>query len=684
MVQRSELYQYYRFYMAELWRVESRMAGNERWHRGNLWLLIVGILLSLLVSGAYYRELKKSSQKDIQNISTIYASRTENVINRIFHKTDVLAAVVKLENGQITKEIFDDIAQLVYEKDSGIRGIQYMPGAVVTFSYPLEGNEAVMGKNFLEIPERRQDALLAIDTKQIALSGPYHLIQGGLGVVARNPIFLKDDAGREYFWGFSAIVLDLPEAIQSADLQHMKNDDYDYQLFCINENGEQLLIEGNPNLDVQSAVCSNIRVPHHVWTLAVSPIHPWRDAAKAAASLLVGILLSLVLWQRYCLMVQKEAAAKAKDVFFSDISHDMRTPLNAVLGFAALAQKPGLSMTDKDGYIGKIQTAASLLLDLINDTLTISKANLGKLQMHKSPICTEQLLSSIMDPIRVMAAQKHITVSVDTAGYKPAVISADLLTIQKIFLNLLNNAVKYTPDGGHIWVQLRIEQLGQGKLQAEVSIRDNGIGMHQAFLSHIYEPFAQEQRTGYKGTGTGLGMAIVKQMVDLLQGTISVESRVHEGTEFRVSLPLEEGESMPAAPVKSEADFARLAGRKILVCEDNALNQEIICELLKEQGLLVDTAENGQLGVEAFSSSSIGEYDAILMDIRMPVMDGYEAVRRIRRLSRNDAKSVPVLALTADAFDDDVEKCLQAGMNGCLTKPVDMRKIMETLGQVIP
>ena len=221
-------------------------------------------------------------------------------------------------------------------------------------------------------------------------------------------------------------------------------------------------------------------------------------------------------------------------------------------------------------------------------------------------------------------------------------------------------------------------------MQAEVSIRDNGIGMHQAFLSHIYEPFAQEQRTGYKGTGTGLGMAIVKQMVDLLQGTISVESRVHEGTEFRVSLPLEEGESMPAAPVKSEADFARLAGRKILVCEDNALNQEIICELLKEQGLLVDTAENGQLGVEAFSSSSIGEYDAILMDIRMPVMDGYEAVRRIRCLSRNDAKSVPVLALTADAFDDDVEKCLQAGMNGCLTKPVDMRKIMETLGQVIP
>ena len=653
------------------------------WHGRNLWLLMIGIGLSLLTSGIYYQELKEYSAKSIESISTVYAARTENRVNEIFHKTDVLAAMVKMQQGNITQDTFDTIAGLVYEKDSGIRGVQYMPGAVVTYSYPVEGNEAVMGKNFFEIPERLKDVWLAIHTKKIALSGPYHLLQGGLGVVARNPVFLKDAAGNEYFWGFSAIVLDLPQAIESVALDDLKNDDYDYQLFCINENNERLVIEGNPQLDVTGAVCSDIQVPNHVWTLAIRPGHPWMNEAKAFAFLLVGILLSVVFWQRYCLMLQKEAAARARDIFFTDISHDMRTPLYAVLGFAALAQKPGVPLEAKDTYIKKMEASALLLLDLINDTLTISKANLGKLQLHVVPVRVQSLVDSIMEPIRVMAAQKNIALSLELGGDRPEILLADPLSLQKIFLNLLNNAVKYTPDGGHIWVNIQIHRLPTGRLQIDAAIRDNGIGMQPEFLSRIYEPFAQERRDGYEGMGTGLGMAIVKQMVDLHQGSITVESKVNEGTIFRVRLLLAEGEAPSGDPQEPVRVDAGLSGSRILVCEDNALNREIICELLKEQGILVDIAENGRMGVEQFSASPPGTYQAILMDIRMPVMNGYDAVRAIRSLPRADAVSIPIFALTADAFDDDVEKCLQAGMNGCLTKPVDMRKIMETLAQAI-
>jgi sensor domain CHASE-containing protein len=231
--------------------------------RQGLWILIVGLLLSLGVAIFYFATLQQRAAQDIERVTSLYTERTENLINNIFHKTDVLAAVVKLQNGDISEDTFNSVAQLVYKPNSGIRGIQYMPGAVVTYSYPVAGNEGVIGKNFLEIPERRKDVMLAIDTKSTALSGPYNLLQGGLGVVARNPVFLTDEAGKEYFWGFSAIILDLPDALEEAGLGTLPESGYDFQLYCINENNERLVIEGNPDLDLSQAVYGAIQVPHH-------------------------------------------------------------------------------------------------------------------------------------------------------------------------------------------------------------------------------------------------------------------------------------------------------------------------------------------------------------------------------------------------------------------------------------
>ena len=649
-------------------------------------ILLLGIFLSIFLSLLYLYFLRQQEKTNIERIRTIYTERTENLINNVFHKTDVLATAVKLENGKISEENFQTLAKLVYQKNAGIRGIQYMPGAVVTYSYPLKGNEAVMGKNFLKIPERRKDVMLAINTRSIALSGPYKLIQGGLGVVARNPIFLKDASGKEYFWGFSAIILDLPDALDSAGLDHLSEEGYRFQLYCINENGERLVIAGDSGLDVSHAMLGTIQVPHHEWTLAIVSRNSWTNAAKAGILLVLCLLMSVVLWKLSCLLSQEREAVLAKDRFFSNISHDMRTPLNAILGFTTLAQAPDVSTAEKDEYLSKIESSGELLLDLVNDTLTISKANSGKLQLHPEPCSTEELGTVVLPAIAELAQRKGIQLIVDHAGYRRRTILVDRLNAEKIFLNLLTNAVKYTPSGGHIWASVRDVPADAQDPDFLFTIRDDGIGMSAEFLKHLYEPFTQENRQGYEANGTGLGLAIVRQLVDLMGGTIQITSEKDKGTLVTVQLHFPEAEPVAAAgqkPAVYPEDRELLKGKKLLLCEDNALNREIAIALLRSRGIETVTAENGKLGVQYFRDSEVNEFDAILMDLRMPVMGGLEAVRLIRSLKRPDAATIPIIAMTADVFDNDVRKCFEAGMNEYLAKPIIPEKLFGILTSVM-
>jgi signal transduction histidine kinase/ActR/RegA family two-component response regulator len=658
----------------------------NRTDRKTLWVLIVGILISALVSILYFSFLQRQEETNIRRIQTIYADRTENLINSVFHKTDVLAAAVKIENGDITEETFDTVAQLVYQKDSGIRGIQYMPGAVVTYSYPVEGNEAVIGKNFLEIPERRKDVMLAINTKSIALSGPYNLIQGGLGVVARNPVFLKDASGKERFWGFSAIILDLPAALTSAGLDHISEEGYAFQLYCVNENNERIVIAGNPGLNADRAVSGAIQVPHHEWTLAITSLRPWRNPAKALSVFCVCLLLTAILWRLAIAAAREREAVMAKDSFFSNISHDMRTPLNAMLGFASLAQAEGVSEAEKDAYIAKIGSAGELLLDLVNDTLTLSKASNGKIQLRPEPCSTEEMGDAILPAAAELAERKGVNFTADWSGHRKRTVLADRLNVEKIFLNLLTNAIKYTPAGGHVLASMSDEPADAKDPDLVFAVRDDGIGMSKEFLARSCEPFAQENRPGYEAGGTGLGLAIVKQLVDLMGGTIRMTSEKDKGTEVVVRFHFPETDAKEIRPRAAAARTAAgglLSGKRVLLCEDNALNREIAVALLKRKGMEVETAENGESGLRAFTDSAPGEYDAILMDLRMPLMDGLTAARTIRGLDRPDAKTVPILAMTADAFEDDVEKCLDAGMNGHIAKPVIPEKLYELLTEAI-
>jgi signal transduction histidine kinase len=386
--------------------------------------------------------------------------------------------------------------------------------------------------------------------------------------------------------------------------------------------------------------------------------------------------------------IQVEAMQKTAEEhnqFFANISHDMRTPLNAILGFSALAKKENRLEVVQD-YLHKIHTSGKLLLDLVNDTLTMSRLKSDKLQLKLEPAYFDEdnFFKPVLAAVQSLAKDKEITFTVDSTGVIERHILADKLILQKILLNLLTNAVKYTPRGGHVTVCFRNEQAADGGIDSVIAVQDDGIGISEAFQKKIFEPFAQEKRAGYENQGTGLGLAIVKQMVDLLGGTITVASAPAQGSTFTVRLRLHKVDEDLPAPAPTEnvpADLTILAGHKVLLCEDNALNREIANALLKDKGLEVSNAENGRLGVDMFAGQPAGTFSAILMDVRMPVLDGLAATKEIRELGKADSKTIPIIAMTADAFADDIQKCLDAGMNDHIAKPVDPEVLFATLAK---
>jgi len=377
-----------------------------------------------------------------------------------------------------------------------------------------------------------------------------------------------------------------------------------------------------------------------------------------------------------------EKNAEERNRFFSNISHDMRTPLNGIIGFADLAEKEAVSEKARD-YLAKIKLSGNLLLSLINDTLTISKMSSGKLVLKPEPVGTDDITRALTASIAPAAEKKGVSFLVDDAGLRRRTILADKLNLQKLFLNLLSNAVKFTPPGGHIRFTVRDDPAGAADPDIVATVEDDGIGMSEEYQAHLFEPFTQENRPGYEAVGTGLGLSIVRQLADLMGGTIEVRSEPDRGTTFTVRLHFPETAEAGAASAALPPDTAALRGKRVLLCEDNPLNREIACALLREKGMEPTAAENGGEGLRRFTASAAGQFSLILMDLRMPVMDGYETAAAIRALDRADAKTVPILAMTADAFEDDVQKCLSVGMNGHISKPVEPNSLYRAMLSVL-
>ena len=375
-------------------------------------------------------------------------------------------------------------------------------------------------------------------------------------------------------------------------------------------------------------------------------------------------------------------ANRAKSEFLSRMSHDIRTPLNGIIGFLEMESSGKASPELLQEKRRKVRVAADHLLSLINDVLNMSKLEDGKVEFAREAFDVQELAEETMAIMDIRAAEAGIRMERKGGLAKlpyPYVYGSPL-HIQQIFVNILSNAIKYNKPNGTVTVAVSCDHEESGKVFYTCSIVDTGIGMSPKFLEHLFDPFVQEKvdaRSVYHGTG--LGMSIVKSLVDQMGGTIEVQSKAGEGSEFVVTLPFDiaRKEDLPAAAEKTES--SSIEGVRILLAEDNDLNMEIATELLKEQGAIVTGVTNGAEAVVAFASHPQGTYDLILMDIMMPVLDGLEATKQIRTLNRPDAARIPIIALTANAFAEDSKKCKDAGMNAHLTKPINLEKMLRTI-----
>lgn len=377
---------------------------------------------------------------------------------------------------------------------------------------------------------------------------------------------------------------------------------------------------------------------------------------------------------------QAENANKTKTAFLSHMSHDIRTPMNGIIGMTGIAIK---NFDDKDRVLDclkKIDSSSEHLISLLNDILDMSRIESGKVAINHERMDIRDVVEHCALITESLLVHRKVELVREIAAFKNPILLGDELHLRQILINILSNAVKFTPDGGKIYFQVKEISEDDGKTVYHFEIEDTGIGMKPSFVKKIWESFSQENTGNCSHQkGTGLGMAITKKLVDLMNGTITVESEQGVGSRFAVEISFDIISSYDKEPETVPESDGDLKGWKVLLVEDNEINMEIAKLMLEDEQIEVTTAENGQLAVNIFNNRPENSFHAILMDVRMPVMDGLSATKTIRALSRKDAQTVPIIAMTADAYDEDIRKTQKAGMNAHLTKPIRQNELYEAL-----
>lgn len=374
-----------------------------------------------------------------------------------------------------------------------------------------------------------------------------------------------------------------------------------------------------------------------------------------------------------------DRACKVKTDFLRRMSHDMRTPLNCILGLLELCERNRDDKALVEENHGKMRTAARHLLSLIDDTLQASKLGEGKLALVHEPVDFAHLQADVDDIMQLLAAEAGVIMEgrqvEGSIAYR--YVLGNELYLRQIFLNIYSNCIKYNRPGGKVITHVTSSELPNGKVLLRWEITDTGIGMSPEFLKRVFEPFARESSVASTVGGTGLGMPIVKQLIELMGGSIEISSELGEGSTFVICIPFD------PAPAPRETEQATLQGCRLLLVEDNDLNAEIAATILEGDGAYVSIVGDGAQAVEAFAANPAGTFDTILMDVAMPKMDGLAATRAIRALDRPDAATIPIIAMTGNAFQEDVQECLEAGMDAHIAKPIDVAKAERVITKVV-
>lgn len=633
-------------------------------------------------------------------------SRVESQLSKYLAESDLMKRIVEKEY-DIDNEQFDKLAELMQEDEDVIEARELAEDGVVSRIYPMEGNEAAMGLDMLQNPARKKEARLARLSGEYTIAGPYELVQGGTGALLFDPAYITDQNGEEKFWGFSILVMNWDNFIQEVELEKLEEAGYDYQIWKKDlYTGEKIVIDESENSNLNNSLEVACSVPNDTWYFEIVPENGWITVSQKVFGVIISIALAVMAsvgyWQykmrRYKDILHEEELEKAaiearmaneaKTRFLFYMSHDIRTPMNAIIGFADLLEK---HLDDKKrviDYISKIKHSSSFLLSLINYVLEMARIESGKATLKTETGDLKNLVNTLNDVFEPSIEEKKLQYTCNLKVENPYV-HCDKTKLREILLNVISNSIKYTPEGGSVTVDITEEGHDAEKKVSfyRFTIEDTGIGMSKEYLPHIFEEFSRENTsTESKVIGTGLGLPIVKSLVDLMGGTIEVSSEVAVGTKTIIILPflVSEEECKDAVQEQQESTklLALLMGKRILLAEDNELNAEIAITILEEEGLKVEWAEDGIKCLEMLKKVPEDYYDMILMDIQMPNMDGYRTTEEIRSLPDKRAQ-IPIVAMTANVFDEDKKKAYEAGMNGYIVKPIDTKAIFSTLGEIL-
>ena len=651
-----------------------------------------------------YQNQAKDEQLRAVYTAESTVGRVSSQLNQYLSESNFIKKLI--ESGyDISGRPFAAISGHMQEGKDIIKAHELAKDGIVSQVYPILENQAAIGLDMLENPARKKEATLAKESGEYTIAGPFELAQGGTGALLFDPIYTIDATGLRDFWGFSILVLRWDQFMDEIELNKLEEAGYRYQIWKKDLYTEEKVViaesEGFLPNDALEVTCS---VPNDTWYFEIVPAKGWVSPQQMLFGLLLSVVISGLLaygcWQ-FLVREEQDAlheaaleksaqeareANEAKTRFLFNMSHDIRTPMNAIIGFSDLLEKHIDEREKVLDYTEKIKSSSSFLLSLINYVLEIARIESGKAVLKEEVGDLQLLTNTLSDVFEPSVRQKQLTCTYHTDLVHPYII-CDKTKVREILLNIISNAIKYTPEGGHIAVSISetpCEQAGTGRYTFRV--QDDGIGMSEDYLPHIFEEFSREHTsTESKVVGTGLGLPIVKALVDRMHGTIDVQSKIGCGTTMTVTLPLplasEEQVRAYQQPVEEQLP-ADLKGRRILLAEDNDLNAEIAMTLLQENGLEVERAADGLLCVAALQNHPADYYDAILMDIQMPHMNGYQATQTIRSL-RDPRRNIPIIAMTANAFDEDCQKALEVGMNEHLAKPIDLDALFKTLERVL-
>ena len=659
--------------------------------------LIVGVFL--------LHKLEKDEKTTGKYMAQITEKRVRARLDQYIMLSELLGNYISAGEN-LDENTFSELAEKIPNEDGVIKAFELAPEGIVTDIYPKQGNEGAFGLDMLQEHERKKDAILAKKSGKYTLGGPYQLKQGGTGALLFNPVYQDNNSEQGEFWGFVILVIDWDRFIGEINLDYLSDADFCYRIWTYDRDSSDRIILAESQSDMPDNILTvECTVPNNTWYFDIIPSRGWIPRSYwimcIAISYIFSLLIATVFYltsskkhreRQYEAELEKSAeqaknANEAKTRFLFNMSHNIRTPMNAIVGFSGLLEKNLQNEKKAKEYLGKIQSSSNLLLMIINQVLEMARIESGtavlQLKAEDMDALFHRVNTVFEEDIRKKNLQYHTVLDV---RHHYAV--CDQTKLQEIMLNIISNAIKYTPEGHSIHVEIH-EAVSENpsKIRCIFSCEDTGIGISEEYLPHIYEEFSREHTsTENKVPGTGLGLSIIKSMIELMGGSIQVESRQGIGTKFTVDLSFDMASKEEVYgsrnAIKTSA-IHTIKGKRILIAEDNELNAEIAKTVLEDVGALVTRVEDGQQAVELFKEKPAGTFDAILMDLMMPIMDGYTATREIRSLERSDSKTIPIIAMTANAFQEDAEKCIAVGMNAHLAKPLDIEKVMITICRLV-